>query len=122
MKITTSNYNVLETGSVIVPSGEYLEFEIQGLRYRFSFKKEKNEETGEYQSSITGSLIEEDGDKRFVINIVNYDSLFSSTTQMLNVGTIKGKTLSVRFSIVALDENETKTTTRVFHYTWYLEK
>lgn len=122
MKITTTSYNVLETGSVIVPSGESLEFEIEGLRYRFNFKKEKDEKSGNYIANITGSLVEEEESKCFVINIVNYDSLFSSTTQMLNVGTIKGKTLSVRFSIVALDENETKTTTRIFHYTWYIEK
>ena len=34
MKKSTSTYDILESGSVVLPENEYLEFEIEGLRYR----------------------------------------------------------------------------------------
>lgn len=122
MKITTNRYDILESGSVIVPSNEYLEFELVGLRIRFEFIEEPANADGTTNSSITGAIVNE-GDQQYLsVRITNYNSLFDTPTQMLEVGNVEGKKLTVCFSIVGLSSQNNTNRLRVFHYTWYKEK
>lgn len=120
MNISTKTYEVLNTGSIILPSGEYLEFEIEGLRYRISFSEEiEGDPKG--QSRVTGALVTEGGNQYLSLNVINYNALFSSPSQLLEMGTLGGRKLYLYFSIVTMSgDNSTKI--RVFHYTWYKSK
>lgn len=120
IKIETKQYEVIETGSVIVPNEDFLEFEIEGLRFRFNFIDDKNISAEANNRSITGTLTNEGGSQYLAIDIRNYNSLFTTPSQMLEMGTIGDRTLSLMFSTVVIGTNEN--ITRVFHYTWYKSK
>lgn len=120
MKIFTEKYEIISNGSVIIPSGEYLEFEIESLRFRFIFKDKERSESGQLTPNISGAIVNEEDSEYLSIIVSNFDSLFAAPQNVLEVGTIKGKKLSVIFSIVILGlDNEYS---RIFHYTWFIEK
>ena len=37
VKISTGNYDIISTGSVVLQMGEYLEFQIENLKFRVEF-------------------------------------------------------------------------------------
>lgn len=116
----TENYDILETGSVVLPPNEYLEFEIGGLKFRFSFLDEV-EGSNPVQTKVTGQLIQGSGKSILSIKVINYNSLFTTPPHMLEMGTLDGKRLFVLFSVVSLSADENNKM-RVFHYTWYKSK
>ena len=120
MKITTSNYEILDTGSIVLPDNEYLEFEIESLKFRITFNEECEGENKD-QSRITGQLVQEVSGSYFSMRIINYNSLFSTPIQLLEMGTVGGKKLFLNFSVVPLSSSDNNKT-RVFHYTWYKSK
>ena len=120
MNISTTSYEVLDTGSIILPFGENLEFEIEGLRYRISFSEE-TEGAQKGQSRIIGALITEGGNQLLSLNVINYNALFTSPSEPLEMGYLGGRKLYLFFSIVTIS-GDGSTKTRVFHYTWYKSK
>jgi len=121
MTIQTEHYDIISSGSVIVPPGEYLEFEINTLRFRFYFKDTTPSNSAQTNSGITVSLVSDEAGQYLSINVNNFNSLFASPTNMLELGTIEGKALSVWFSIVGLSGSNGEQI-KVFHYTWYKSK
>lgn len=119
--ISTTSYQILQSGSVIVPSGEFVHFEIEGMHFRFTFSDQTNQDNTK-TTRITGSLIKVDDKDGLAIDVINYESLFSSPKKMFEVGTLKGKKLYVRFSVVTLSGDDSSEKSRIFHYTWYLAK
>ena len=120
MEKSTSTYDILESGSVVLPKNEYLEFEIEGLRYRFTFSDNLNDEN-KGQTRITGALLQEGGKQYLSLNVINYNDLFSTPVQPIEMGILNGKQLFVYFSVVALPGNDNGKT-RVLYYTWYQTK
>ena len=117
MKKSTNSYDILESGSVVLPYNEYLEFDIEGLRYRFTFSDDlEGENKG--KTRVTGALVQ-DGESKFLsLNVINYNSLFSTPAQPIEMGILGGRKLYVYFSIVSMTgDNPGKT--RVLYYTWY---
>lgn len=120
MKKSTSTYDILDCGSVVLPENEYLEFEIGGLRYRFSFSDDLDGEN-KGQTRITGALVQE-GESQFLsLNVINYNALFSTPAQPIEMGILNGKKLFVYFSIVSLSGDD-KRKARILYYTWYQTK
>lgn len=120
MKVSTNKYDILESGSVIVPVNEYVEFDIEGLRYRFLFIND-NTEDSKGVASISGSLTKDDQGDYFAIEVKNYKGLFYSPSDLIKVGELGGKDLYVYFSIVTVSDDN-NAVLRVFHYTWYILK
>lgn len=120
IEISTTNHIILDSGSIIVPEKEYVEFKIESLRFRFTFVHDDDLQ-GEGKSNITGEVCEDEKGQLFNMTVYNYTDLFATPTQMMNVAQINGKQLSVRFSIVELSSNGTQPM-RIFHYTWYQSK
>lgn len=121
MKIETGKYEVLETGSVIVPNGEFVEFEIENLHFRFNFIDEIDSSVGDSNKGVTATLVNEGVSQYLSIDVRNYNSLFTSPSKLLEVGTVEGKSLSVMFSVVVIS-GANRYQVRVFHYTWYKSK
>lgn len=118
MKISTGKYDVIESGSVVIPQDDYLEFEVEGLNYRFTFSDEKEADKPE-KRRVTGALVAEGGKQVFRIDVINYNSLFTTPAQPLEVGNLDGgNKLYVYFSVVSVSADGMGKT-RVFHYTWF---
>jgi len=120
MKISTENYNILADGSIILPDGEYLEFDIEGLRFRFLFTDAADAD-GNTDPGMTATLLNEGGRQYLLINVRNYNGFFSTPGQMLELGTVGGKKLFVLFSIVDIP-GEGSMHKKIFYYTWYQSK
>lgn len=121
MELSTTHYNIIDTGSAIVPDGEYLEFIHGNLRFRFVFSSVEDPQTKQKNTSITGKLIGEEPNQTLQINVINYNSLFTTPSRILEVGELSGKALFVLFSVVTIS-SQNENGTKIFHYTWYTEK
>ena len=120
MEISTSKFNLVESGSVVVPEDDYVEFNIDGVRFRFVFlPNDINWENKE--SGVSGTLKSDSDGEYLEIEDLNYNDLFSSPSQSLPVGKMNEKTLYVNFSIVPL-YNGTKIKSRILLYSWYKDK
>lgn len=121
MTISTGKYDIIESGSVVIPEDEHLEFEIEGLKYRFTFSDENPGETTE-KRRVTGALVTEGDTQLFSINVINYNSLFTTPVQPFEVGNLDGdRKLLVYFSVVTVS-GDGAGKIRVFHYTWFKSK
>ena len=121
VKLSTEGYEILSSGSVIVPSNEYVQFEINGMRFRFSFIQESTEDNAEVQITKTVET-DQSGQKCLTILISNVkDSFFGSLRRSMPVASIEGRLLNVRFSILSINKDEeANTEDKILFYTWYL--
>lgn len=119
--LETNNYNILASGSVIVPYREYLDIRLDDLNFRFSFHKEENENAnkGRFEVKICKNAREED---ILEIKLFNMNSsLFGTPSKMLQVGHFGGYVLYLQFSLVALKEMDNAAQQLLF-YTFYQDK
>lgn len=121
VKLTTEGFEILSSGSVIVPSNEFVQFEIEGLRFRFSFIQESSEENADVQISKTVER-DQSGQECLTIMISNLrNAFFGALRHSMDVATLNNRALSVRFSILSINKNEeTNTEDKLLFYTWYL--
>lgn len=121
VKVETNNYNILASGSVIVPYTEYLDISLDNLNFRFSFHKENNDNAnkGRFEVEICKNAKEED---ILEIKLFNMNSsLFGTPSKMLQVGHFGGYVLYLQFSLVALKEVDDAAQQLLF-YTFYQDK
>ena len=118
--ISSSKYEIVASGSVIIPEDDYIQFSFDNLRFRFVFAsnqaKSENEDSG-----VTGTIKEDESGSYLEIGIDGYTRFFSSPSDFLNVGQIEGKALYVYFSITPLVAKD-KINKRIMIYSWYKEK
>ena len=120
VKVSIHNYDVYDSGVIVLPENEYVEFNIESLRYRVSFSDDLNgENLG--KTRVTGALDEEDGKKFYSLKVINYNSLFNTPQQLFEMGTLRGRKLFLYFSVVPISDDKS-IKSRVFHYTWYISK
>ena len=120
MEISTSKFKLLESGSVVVPEDDYVEVNIDGARFRFVFSP--NDINWENKDSGVSGTLKSDTDGEYLeIEVLNYNALFSSPSQILSVGKMDEKTLYVNFSVVPFN-NGTKIKSRILLYSWYKDK
>lgn len=120
ISISSNKYEILESGSVIVPEDDYIEFSFGNLRFRFVFSSNQANRDNE-ESGVTGTIKEDESGSYLEIGIDGYTSIFSSPTDLLKVGQIEEKALYVYFSITPLVVKE-KINKRIMIYSWYKEK
>ncbi len=119
MKISTQNYDIINTGCAIVQMGEYLEFEINGLKIRIVFIDDDAEEDNRIQT-----VIENEGTRNAFLKITffnQYKAIFSSVSKLSSMAIINNKHLYLKFSIQAINNRE-GSSDKIFFYTWYLDK
>lgn len=59
ISISSSKYDIIESGCVIVPEDDYIEFSIDNLRFRFVFTSNHTNCESE-DSSVTGTIQEDE--------------------------------------------------------------
>ena len=125
-KIFIGEYEVLSSGSLIVPLSKNIEFIFDNLRFRIVFETEKDD-NGNLTPGHFSLNVEKDGNLGSdFLKITMYNqnkSFFSSSNTMLQVATLNKRKLYLKFCINSLntqsDENKED---KIFYYTWFLEK
>lgn len=123
VKLSTKNYDILDSGSVVLHMGEYLEFEIAGLKFRVEFIDEPAKDGDAREGRISTSVENTDPDNTYYrIALYNQDvAFFSSTPDFVNPATIDGRQLKLKFSTQPIN-NRNGSSDKIFFYTWYLAK
>ena len=125
VNIQTTQYEVVETGCMIVPYGESVDFNIEDLTFRLQFR------TQDGGASTFGLDVQKElGRDIMVIYANNFnDSILKTSKGLLNVAKIEGRPLGVRFSITSVNRREigeegSKQTVEdmLVYYTWFLQK
>lgn len=119
VQIVTQHYEVLDSGSVIVPTGEYIEFRIENLKFRVAFEQEQSNANGEsLPGRINAHVVGSGPDAYMLITLYNQDTaFFSGMDGMANLGTINHRVLSLKFAVLAINNGHDK----IFHYTWFYQ-
>lgn len=117
--ISTEHYDIVSSGCVVLQKGEYLEFQIERLRFRIVFTESSDEKEGRIQSSIEN---EGSPDAYMLITFYNQQkAFFSSVSSLSSMATIGGKNLYLKFSIQSIN-NVDDNSDKIFFYSWYLDK
>lgn len=127
MKIQTTNFDIVSNGCVIVPYGEYVQFDIEGLSFRLMF-----ESNTENLSAHIKHVIEKDskGAPYMALHAYNFKgSLLNTITNSIELAKLEDRSLSLRLSISSVNKREeevngTRTSKEdmMVYYTWYLRK
>lgn len=125
-KILIGEYEVLSSGSLIVPSSKVIEFIFDNLNFRVVFETEKDEDGNLTQGHYTLNIEQEtDSSAKFLkISMYNQNKVFfSSSNSMIQVATLNHRKLYLKFCInsINMQEHEDKEE-KIFYYTWFLEK
>ena len=119
VKLSTEGYEILSSGSIIVPSNEDVQFEIKKLRFRFTFIQNAHKDDDVQIERMVDS--DEKGEFLAIIIKNMNNSFFASTKQSVKVATLERRPLYVRFSILSINrEEENKAEDKILFYTWYL--
>lgn len=123
VNISTGNYDIISTGSVVLQMGEYLEFQIENLKFRIEFIDEPITEGVTREGRISTGVENAGTDNAyFRIALYNQDSaFFSSTPDFVNAASFDGRPLRLKFSIQPIN-NRNGSSDKIFFYTWYLGK
>ena len=113
MKKYTTNYNILDSGTVISFNNESIYFDLApDLKIFFSFLDEKeNKEQRMDFNPISNNELE--------IKLINFNnSLGTGNTEPLQIANLNNKKVYLNYRVYSLDSKSNRT----LHYTWYLEK
>lgn len=120
VKISTEKYDVISTGSVYIPYGEYIEFAIEQLRFRIVIIEEEdaNNPNGEMTMKVEE---DEEGQKIMLISLSNFhDTIMATPTRILKLARLNGRDLCLAFSITSVNKStENKTEDKILFYTWF---
>ena len=120
MNIQNDRYDIINTGSVIIPKNDYIEFSFENLNFRIICKEEKNEDGTFSDTRYKTRLVKDDSGNILYLELCIYNvigSSFSATEDMLGLGFLSDRSLRLNFAI-----NEISDSTYLFIYTWYLFK
>ena len=121
MQLSTGKYEIIETGSVIIPTNDYIQFSFENLRFRFLFSS-SIEMSDKTKSEVIGTIKDDEEGKYLEIEVKIFNDMFASPMHMLHLGKVQDKDLYVDFSIVSLTSDEDKIGHRIMLYSWYKEK
>lgn len=126
-KIFIGEYEVLSSGSLIVPSSKNIEFIFDNLKFRIVFETEKDDNGNLTQGHFVFNVEKEENSGLDFLKITMYNqnnSFFSSSNSMFQVATLNKRKLYLKFCINSINttqSNESKED-KIFYYTWLLEK
>lgn len=121
--ISTDNYDIISSGSVVLQMGENLEFKIADLKFRVEFIDEKPEGDAPLEGRIDSGVMNKGTDEAYY-RIVFYNqtsAFFASTSDFAHLAVIDGKPLKLKFSIQSINPRD-NSSDKIFFYTWYLGK
>ena len=123
VELSTDNYDIIDSGSVVLQMGEILQFQIADLKFRVEFIDEKpNGDTPLETKVISGVENVDTENAYYKIAFYNQTSaFFSSTANFAQLAVIDGKPLKFKFSIQSINGRD-NSSDKIFFYSWYLGK
>lgn len=123
VKLSTKNYDIIDSGSVVLQMGEYLEFKIADLKFRVEFIDEKPEGDAPLEGRIESGVENKDTNEAYYrLSFYNQTSaFFASASDFAHLAVIDGKPLKFKFSIQSINPRD-NSSDKIFFYTWYLGK
>lgn len=119
ISISTERFDVISSGSIIIPANDYVEFKIENLRFRFNMVENRGDVSQrKYQTNIEQ---DENGDC-MVISLINFSSAFFATPHdEFRVARLHNKGLYLKFSLTVINKSGSSYDGLLF-YTWMLTK
>ena len=117
IKVNTSRYEVVADGVIIISSDSYVDFSVLGLNYRLRFSNDETEGV-HYTKNIAAKNTPIE-----YMDIVFYNvpsSLFTTPSDVIELGNIEGKKLCLRFSISTIQGENNREF--ILTYNWLMEK
>lgn len=119
VKVSTERFDVISSGSVIIPANDYVEFLIENLRFRFNMvQRDSAAQTGTIETNV-------ETDERgqcLIITLVNFTSSFFATPKdALRLAHVQNRDLYLKFSFMSINPTEYGPDGLLF-YTWMLSK
>lgn len=125
-QINVGNYEIISSGSVIVPNAEFVEFLFDNLRFKIVFETEKDNDGNLTQGHYTLSVEKDETTQSDFLKITMFNqnkSFFSSSNTMIPVATLKNRKLLLKFCINSINtQDKEDKEDKIFFYTWFLEK
>ena len=119
IKVSTERFDIISSGSVIIPANDYVEFEIENLRFRINMIQNDNEAI---QGTIQTNLEQDDRGQCMIISLVNFStSFFATPNQELRLAYLNRKDLYLRFSLISINRMGNRYDGLLF-YTWMWAK
>ena len=116
--LESKNAEVIQTGSVIIPSGDFIEFKIANLRFKVTFDNEIPNEDGSMKPGRIESRIETDSAGNYLL-LVLYNqtgAYYAGLNTPATIAQIEGRPLNFLFSVVDIHSSNCK----LLFYTWTL--
>lgn len=115
-EMTMSNYDILNTGAVIVPAGEYVQFSFDNLNFRF-----KASNSDKKEASVNISMQKEGEISYVLIDFINQSPGGSGGFyEPITLASLDGRDLLLIFKNEMM--NAEAGVNILLHYTWLLKK
>lgn len=122
--ISTENYDIINSGCIVLQMGECIDFQITDLNFKIEFiDEDPKENEGQLEGRIVSRVENRDTDNAYYkITLYNQSTaFFASTSDFYHLATIDGKPLKLKFSIQSINRRG-NSSDKIFFYTWYLGK
>lgn len=123
--VRTGNCEVIASGNVIVPNGDYVEFLIRNLRFRLSFQMDPRET----HSYVNIRRVPPEGSTEYMeLLAFNFDgSIINTVTTPIHVAFLDGRKLSLRMSVSSIRKHQGNSDSgnlmedKLVFYSWCLD-
>lgn len=119
VELSTEVFDIISTGSVIIPANDYVEFMIENLRFRFNMVQNDAEAQN---GTIETNIEQDDKGQCLIITLINFSSSFFATpNEALRLAKINNRDLFLKFSLMSINRS-TQGPDGLLFYTWMLSK
>ena len=119
VELSTEVFDIISTGSVIIPANDYVEFLIENLRFRFNMVQNDAEAQN---GTIETNIEQDDKGQCLIITLINFSSSFFATpNEALRLAKINNRDLFLKFSLMSINRSAQGPDALLF-YTWMLSK
>ena len=119
VELSTEVFDIISTGSVIIPANDYVEFLIENLRFRFNMVQNDAEAQN---GTIETNIEQDDKGQCLIITLINFSSSFFATpNEALRLAKVNNRDLFLKFSLMSINRS-TQGPDGLLFYTWMLSK
>ena len=119
VELYTEVFDIISTGSVIIPATDYVEFLIEDLRFRFNMVQNDAEAQN---GTIETNIEQDDKGQCLIITLINFSSSFFATpNEALRLAKVNNRDLFLKFSLMSINRS-TQGPDGLLFYTWMLSK
>ncbi len=110
----TNNSCIIDSGSIIIQNGDYVDFKILNLKYRVIFRNEYDN----IIPSVETKIDKKDDNFMSVILYNQENSTFSGSYKKMHLGNFGDKKLWFLYSVLAINKRNEKESDKILFYTW----